>query len=279
MLIKDFSLKLLRRYNIFHFLNIFLFVICAIFSVVDISSHIRNYYQYQVIVNTKLEFNSEIYIPSISLCFPTIVDEERLRLKHPEVHAKIMQYFKEHDQSYSNYEWRSILATNLTIGQIRLITANFKNLFISCMFRTNQDKFVDCDRFIPIQQQFSLNHNCFILFEQDEREISKRVDQFNFNPEIAFDYALINKTDTPNDQQTKTRLIREKTQYNEFFRYKHGQIKNKDWIRIVVNKTKFWNGWVDFGISSKGRFYEMFHGQPNFLCISTDVVNSVSVYH
>lgn len=115
------------------------------------------------------------------------------------------------------------------------------------MFRTNQNKWVDCNRYVPLQHQFSLNHNCFILFEQDESEVSTRVDHFNFQLGEPFDYRLINRTDIPMNQRRKTQLLVDKKQYEEYFRYKHRDIKNKDWIRIMINKTSLVNQWVDLG--------------------------------
>lgn len=121
------------------------------------------------------------------------------------------------------------------------------------MFRTNTDRFVDCNRYVPVQHQFSLNHNCFILFEQDEREVNNRMDQFDFNPDVPFDYRLINRTDMPINQRRKTQLLVDQKRYEEYFRYKHRDIKNKDWIRIMINKTTLVNQWVDLGA------YRIFH--------------------
>lgn len=257
MLIKHFLLKLLFRYTVFHFFNLFLFSICVVFSIVDISSHIRNYYRYPIIVNTKLIYKPDVYLPSVTICFPTIINEGLLKANYPDVYKKIIEFNQRNNASWEDYEWRGILANHLTIGQIRMIQANFKYLFISCMFRTNQDKFVDCNRYVPLQHQFSLNHNCFIIFEQDEREVNNRMDQFNFNPDVEFDYRLINRTDQSMHQRRKTQLLADDKQYEEHFRYKHDHIKNKDWIRIMINKTSLVNQWVDFGELRIARSFEI----------------------
>lgn len=247
MQIKDFLVKLLFRYTIFHFLNLFLFAICVIFSIVDISAHIRSYYRYPILVNTKLLYQPDVYLPTVTICFPTIIDVGLLRSNYPNVYREIVEFNRNKNESWEDYNWRGILADHLTIGEIRMIQANFKHLFISCMFRTNQDKFVDCNRYVPIQHQFSLNHNCFILFEQDEREVNNRVDQFNFSPDVEFDYRQINRTDLPMNRHRKVHLLVDEKQYEEHFRYKHRDIKNKDWIRIMINKTTLVNQWVDLG--------------------------------
>ena len=126
MLIKDFLLKLLFRYTIFHFVNLFLFAICVIFSIVDISSHIRNYYRYPIIVNTKLLYEPDVYLPSVTICFPSIIDQALLRSKYPELYQNIIEFNKKKNASWEDYDWRGLLADALTIGQIRMIQANFK---------------------------------------------------------------------------------------------------------------------------------------------------------
>lgn len=275
MLIKNFFKKLFSRYNCFHFLNFGLFIICTIFSIYDISSHIKNYYKYRVLVNTKLDFDPQIHMPSITVCVPTIINMTQLKLNFPDVFEKIQIYNKKHKQDLEHFEWRYILADHLTIGQIKTITANFKEIFISCMFRTNDDKYLDCDRLTPIQQHFSLNHNCYVFFEQRVEEHSTKVNQLNFNPETEFDYTKINQTEKQTLFNKRANLLRNNTLYEQYFLYDAKKIKNKDWVRIILNKDVLWNTWIDFGMSFKGRFYEMYHGQPQFMCISSEVVTSV----
>lgn len=267
MLIKKIFKKILARYNLFDFLNLFLFVVCCVFSVYDISSHIKNYYEYKVIVNTKLDFHPKIYLPSITLCIPTVVNNEQFAITFPEIYEKVQSYIETHNQSLDDYEWRGVLANYLTIGQLKQLTPNFKQVFMSCMFRTNQDKLVDCDRYVPIQSHLSMNHNCYIFFEQKPSELSDRVDQFNFDPSIPFDYSKVNKSDKSAHWKRKREAqISDKEVRDEYFLYDQKMIKSKDWVRILINKTSLWNGWLDFGIAQDGRFFEMYHGQPNVVC-------------
>jgi hypothetical protein len=57
------------------------------------------------------------------------------------------------------------------------------------------------------------------------------------------------------------------------FVYANRAIRNREWIRLTVDRSQLWNQWLDVLITYKGRQFELFNGQPCFLTVSTEITN------
>lgn len=55
--------------------------------------------------------------------------------------------------------------------------------------------------------------------------------------------------------------------------YSNRAIRNREWIRLTIDRSQLWNQWLDVLITHKGRQFEMFNGQPCFLTVSTEITN------
>lgn len=275
------------------------FLACSLFCVLDILHNLLYFLRRPFTVNTHLDYGEPLQLPSVTICIPNIVDLPLLQRFHPAVYAKYRQV------SWDKYYWRQRFAAELTIGQLRLVEPRYGELFVDCSVLTNRLDPVRCERLAAVQHFFSMAKHCYSFFEQNPR-LRDPASEYRYGPvgqQVSDQKSM--RLGNPEENMTNQTLglpvvlglsnasssdsVGNKLNFNASvayadelrfsplhesrFTYTNELIRNRNWIRLTVDRSKLWNQWLDVIISDRGRQFEMFNGQPGFLTFSTEISN------
>src|SRR5688572_28625590 len=81
-------------------IRIVIFVLCTFFCLVDMGYNIYYYLQFPFTVNTHLDYDEPIKLPSLTICIPNIVDLDLLKELHPQIYERYQHV------TWDKYNWR-----------------------------------------------------------------------------------------------------------------------------------------------------------------------------
>ena len=129
------------------------------------------------------------------------------------------------------------------------------------------------------------------IYLQPENELKERLGNnkmLDMSPENRSTNGIVdeqvNASLSPNQTQS-TSVAMEQTNFNPTsisgshastsspFIYQDRSIRNREWMRLTVDRSHLWNQWLDVLITHRGRQFELFNGQPCFLTFSTEITN------
>lgn len=163
-----------RRQTVWIF-RMLIFAFCSTFCVLDIVHNVIYFLHRPFTVNTHLDYDQPLTLPSFTICIPNIVDLNSLKAKHPDVYRRYANI------SWDKYYWRPKFANELTIGQLRSMQPKFSEIFVNCSVLTNKLIRMPCQQVIPVQHYFSMAKYCYTFFEQQPQLRNSSTEYANQN--------------------------------------------------------------------------------------------------